>query len=231
MRKLILILVAAMAIAVSASSAQAVPSLFEWVFNIDSTISDSLAGDPFPGSVNAAGFNATTGLGTLTVTIGSTGVHSVIAFLDHEIDQTLNGFSNEFGAVIGAPAAGLSWEIDEPGFVFGDIYANVLAGALDNTNGVPAGSPDDVSMALGWNFALAAGETAVINLLASLTAPVGGFYLAQTDPDSNQTVYYSTGLTVTGGEVPLPVPGTLVLTLTGLAGLISARGWSLRRRG
>ena len=57
----------------------------------------------------------------------------------------------------------------EPGFLFGDIYTNVINGTLDNTNGVPSALPDDVSFALGHQCytyggkALSGGVNAVVN--------------------------------------------------------------------
>ena len=63
----------------------------------------------------------------------------------------------------------------EPEFLFGDIRTNHTASALDNTNGVPAGSEDDVSMALGWDFTLNANEQAIITFLTSLTQPTSSF--------------------------------------------------------
>ncbi|MCK7498452.1 MAG: PEP-CTERM sorting domain-containing protein [Comamonadaceae bacterium] len=126
-----------------------------------------------------------------------------------------------------APGPGFRWEIDEPGFVFGDIYDNFLAGALDGLNGVPAGSPDDVSFALGRAFTLAADETATLNFRTSLVAPIGVPYLIHTDPDSDVSVYFSSDLTIRGGgEPPIPEPGTLTLLGLGLA----AAAQRLRRR-
>ena len=68
-----------------------------------------------------------------------------IVFLDADIDRATNTFFNEYGEFVslalppGAPAgaiAATSWEIDEPGFLFGNIAPHVLTGTLDNTNGV-----------------------------------------------------------------------------------------------
>jgi hypothetical protein len=187
--------------------------LFEWAFNVDGTVSYMPAA---PG-----GFNAGTGLGTWEVTISGAGAHNFIAYFDHEIDETTNSYSNEFGTTYGTLAAGQSWEIDEPGWVFGNIYANMLANTLDNSNGVPSTAPDDVSMALGWNFLLSAGETAKITLLLSATMPTGGFYLAQTDPDSPYTFYYSGDIDIRSQGVP--EPGTLLLLGSGLAGLVGLK--------
>ena len=180
--------------------------LFEWIFNIDGTISDSLLGDPVPPGVSDAGFNYSTGLGTLTVSVSGAGSHVVGLFLDHEID--------------------------EPEYVFGDIYTNFTAGTLDDSNGVPSSSPDDVSMALLWNFLLAAGETATLTFTVTDVAPLSGFYLSQTDPDSPYAIYMTGGLGITGGPVGVPEPTSLIILAAGLAGLAAAslRSRSSRRR-
>lgn len=228
---------AAVALAVGlfgASVAGAVTiDLAEWAVKVDGTVYNVTSGDTLPGNVNAAGFDGATGLGTLQVTLGGAGSHFVALFVDHEIDESTNTFFNEFGAAVGSPAAGQSWEIDEPGYAFGDIYTNFEAGALDNTNGVPAGSEDDVSMALGWAFVLNSGESATLRFLLGTTAPAG-FYLRQVDPDSAAaapaSLYFSSDLRIGGGGGGgvIPEPGTMVLLGSGLLGLA---GWRRRRAG
>jgi len=157
-----------------------------------------------------------------TTTFTTAGNHFYILFVDPDIDQNINTYFNEYGAAIGTLAAGQSWEIDEPGYVYGDSYANFLAGVLDNSNGVPSSAPDDVSMALGWDFFLAPGQTADLFFLLTEYAPSSGFYLTQTDPDSNATLYFSSTLTIHGGA-QVPEPSSVVLLGAGLAGLAMAR--------
>ena len=200
-------------------------TLAEYAFNIDGIVADSLLGDPLPSSVNLAGFDTASGLGSILVTLGGTGAHYGAVFLDHEIDQTLNTWFNELGSVNGTRSAGQSWEIDEPGWgagpgtYSGDIYTNLVAGTLDNSIGTP--NPNDVSMALGWGFNLNPGETALLRFNVSQTSPNSGFYLIQTDPASNQSIYFSSSLALQGQSVP-DSGSSLVLLLGAMAGLA---GW------
>jgi MYXO-CTERM domain-containing protein len=231
MKKTPILLAAAGALALASQASQALPiiDLFEYAFNIDGTVSHPTLGDPVPGSVNLAGFDTTTGIGTILMTLTGAGSHYAATFLDHEIDQAINTYFNEYGTTSGSPDTGQSWEIDEPGYVFGDIYDNFLGSALDNSNAVPSSLADDVSMAMGWDFSLGASETATIDFVLSETQPTSGFYLTQTDPDSEASIYMSSSLGISsGGPTPNPAPATLALMALGLLGL---RRFAGRREG
>lgn len=221
MKKSKVAVLTAMIVGLSASvSSAASVQLYDWNFYVDGDRYYALNHDELPA---AGSFDEETGLGTLTWTTGAAGSHTFLAMFDHEIDQASNTFFNEFGSAGGPPADGQSWEIDEPGFMFGDIYDNVLEGVLDNTNGVSAGSEDDVSMALGWDFYLEDDQTAEITLNLMLLSlhdalPASGFYLQQVDPESNCAIYFYSSLTVSD-HAPVPEPATMLLFGPALAGL------------
>jgi hypothetical protein len=201
------------------SAAFATPYLVEYAFNVDGDLSDPVYyGDPVPAEVDISSFDTYTGLGIITATISGTGDHSFDFFVDLEIDESINTFYNEFGTAYGTPDAEQSWEIDEPGWVFGDIFINLVDSSLDNNNNVPSGLDDDVSMALGWDFSLADGEIALLSFSISQFIPTVDFYLAHTDPDSNETIYFFSSFEIQDDTAPVPEPGTFLLFATGLLG-------------
>lgn len=209
-------------LALESLTVQAQVELFEWAVNQDGVLSGT--GDPAP-----AGFNVETGLGTVSLLFTGVGPHSGFLFLDHELSEDLNTFFNEIGSATGTPAVGESWEIDEPGFHFGDIYENFLAGTPDNSVGTA--EPDDVSMLMGRNFYLDPGETGLLQFILSETQPANGFYLTQLDPDSGDVVYFSSHLAIrSGGTVP-DAAWNLGLMIMALAGLTSIQAlWFALRK-
>ena len=198
--------------------ASALPTLFEVAVDIDGTISDTLSGDAVPNGINAA-----TGLGTASFTINGSGAHWFGILFDHEIDATV--YPSEIGSAHGAPGAGQSWEIDEPGYFNGDIFQNLENGALDNGVGTSVfgntSFPDDVSLALGWSFTGAS----VITITATESAPGSGFYLQQHNTQLGNDIYLYGNLRPIDGGPSVPEGGatlaTLLLGLAGLAGLKS----------
>lgn len=203
--------------------------LADLALNLDGAL--YFLGDPLPVTVHDSGFNTTTGLGALSVLVRGAGAHVVRLFVDHEMDQAVNGFSNEFGAVQGIPASGQSWEIDRPGFPFGDIFTNVTSGQLDTSNGVPITMPDDVSLALGWDLTLQAGESALVTfVLGAGTAPPG-FALIHTDTETQTTLAFTSTLTLETDTNPVPEPATGLLLGSGLLALAACRRLFRPRRG
>jgi hypothetical protein len=194
-----------------AANSKADIGLFEWGLNLDGVVTGS--GDPLPpGST----LDTANGLGTVHLLFTGAGAHSSILFVDHEMSEAANTFFNELGEVSGVPSAGASWEIDEPGFSSspGDIFDNFLTGTLDNSVG--KADPDDVSMAMGWNFILGAGEQGTLDFLLT-EAPPTGFYLRHYDPDSGEELFFTASLTISPISTVPEVGSTLPLLLSGIA--------------
>lgn len=188
------------------SSSQAAIVLTDWAFNIDGNVIAQEFGDNVPSN------NLLGDLGDVSVEITGAGSHFVFAYFDYEIDQANNTFFNELAEVFGTPDAGQSWEIDEPGFVFGNIYDNLFAGIFDNSNDLDSIGREDVSFGIGWDFTLTDTQSAAVNFSLSDIAPSDGFYLRHFDdqvgPNFNQTssIYLASSLNISNAPADPPPP-------------------------
>jgi hypothetical protein len=146
---------------------------------------------------------------------------SFLFFLDAEIDEARNTFFNEYGETNGTLSAGQSYEIDEPGFAFGDIIQNLLSGNLDDSNGVPVEAPNDVSMALALLVpTLGPGEIARFEFLISEDGDgIGEFQLVQRDADPAS----ETRVTLSGALSIVPEPSVGILLGLGVGSLALSR--------
>ena len=199
--------------------------------------------------------NGGTGLGTLTLTYTpGAGSYNVDFWLFEQLSQP--GW-NEYGNTGGSPVSGQSWQIDVPDYDYGGelgtpgagtIIANTQANTLANVNYVPGGTDDYnltcfgiatcndyVSMAMGFNFTLAAGQEEVVSFNVSTTAPSSGFYLEQIHPvdgaNTAETDYFLTG---SASAQPIgtttPEPGSAILVGASMALVLFRFGRRLRNK-
>jgi hypothetical protein len=234
-KRMILTSVASVALA-AAFSAHAQTTVTELLFNADGTSSDqypttsTAIASPVTvtsgfGPSSPAAANYLSGLGTLQYTVTGAGAHYFDAMIDDEADYK-NGVFNDSGAIINpASAPGyLSWEIGNPDTdTPGTIKANTKANSLADANDVLSGNTD-IAVALGFNFTLAANQTATIDITASDVAPQSGFYIEQENVYDTDPFFYG-DLTISSNTVPgLPDNGAtwsfMLLALTGLAGVM-----------
>lgn len=230
MKKNLLLLCVSLFLLFSANPAFSM-NLYDWGLNVDGDLylTPDYDSPPDPDQlapyIDDSAFDWEEGLGMISVLYipPTAGDCYLGMYVDHEIGQN---FYNEYGEAHGTLGAGQSWEIDEPGFVDGDISNNFSNAALDNSNAVTSDSVDNVSMALGWNSTLAVDEHVRVKFYISETMPDNVFFLSHTDQESNETAYFYSDIEVSG----TPEPTTIVLLGFGLMALANIARRSPRNR-
>lgn len=222
--------------------AQGAWSLFELYCNVNGTTQSKVNtfGGPAGCSTgwNFGGYNTTTGLGTITYTTSNVGANNALLFfnLDFLDDVLGTDVFDETGGITGTAAAGQLFEVDDSevsplSLGSGNIFTNFMNGTPDGLafkNGpTDSFNPTDVAALMGWNFNLAAGDTATITWTVATTNP-GGFYLSQFDATDDQTVFYNSSLRIDNGQVPEPYQ---IVPLTLLSAWLGIKVWKRRREG
>ena len=128
-----------------------------------------------------------------TNTAGSTLQNArFVVFLDADLDRDTTTFFNEYGSLVSLSLppqaasndiAPTGWEIDEPGFLFGDLAQHLLTGVLDQTNSISASATDDVALALSFPLGTVPPNTLTSSFFFISQTDIGG--LSQTDNTSN----------------------------------------------
>ena len=171
-----------------------------------------LSSDGLPGGLNFSFTPRLTPDGDLVLTYvltnGTAGAFTNAQFmflLDAEIDQETNTFFNEYGGVEGSAGLGAgdvladSWQIDEPGFAGGQLFGNLYAGVLSNSNAIPVGASNDVALALGFALGevLAGNSVGVAIEVSGRGNSLGSLRLVQRDAGGSATTVTLSGLVAT----------------------------------
>jgi hypothetical protein len=225
---------------ISTLSLYADPILNEMAFNINGTLFEDVTWTGFPEMVTETtiGFDDETGIGKIQLVFSPDDYiagesYFILSFFDYDLDYDF--YEDESVAITGS-VEGLTWEVDDSYYVGGlyDVFLDVgytdnqdLAG-FDNTI-FGAASADgssilgDVSLAMGWNFTLDDGESAIITYAFSETEPVpgNGFLVTHTNSETQDVLYYTTSFSTT--SVPEPAIMTMLAMGCLLAGIIAGK--------
>lgn len=179
----------------------------------------------FTNSLNSANRGTVTWSVTNTSGMDLTNVW-FYGFLDAQIDEATTSFFNETvdssNLTLGSGSSDNiadTWETDEPGFIFGDIFSNLLVGSLDNTNGT-LGIEEDIALALGFDLGTLLSTQTLVATFEISDTNNGGLY--QYDPLSGYGFYFN-GFVDVVGSVGVPEPPTLLLMMMGALFLLRNR--------
>ncbi|MBL1276263.1 MAG: hypothetical protein COB30_009250 [Ectothiorhodospiraceae bacterium] len=160
---------------------------------------------------------------------------SFFGFLDAQIDEATNTFFNETASAAGftlgsgsGDSQPDSFEIDEPGYLFGDIFTNLLNGSLDNTNAL-LGIEDDVSLALGFDVGTLLSDESILASFEISEIDNGGLY--QYDAASDYGFYFLGVVSIIDDEIEIPNPSTLFLMSIGFLAIGGVKAGKHKRMG
>ena len=180
------------------------------------------------GTINLGGLDRTLSpasntLGTVTITLGPGANQSVALYADYDVSYSSYLSFDDSASTSGARPAGTSFSVNNPNTssLFSDFAGNPPT--LDNLNWLPVGSASgppneccDVAFALALgNINVLAGGSATATFAVTGIAPLSGFYIQQTNSDTQASIYLQGSVNVqnpgTGGAVPEPSTLGMVL--------------------
>jgi hypothetical protein len=221
-------------------------SLNEWCFYVNTldlnhSCAEGATPTTFNPPVQGATYSASPGdpdLGTVSIVVGP-GTYNVFAFFSYLVGP---GNYNQYASTVGTLTAGQVYSVDAPGdpsaggtvtpYSPGYLQNQYSLVTLDNTNHLASGacaatnSCEQVSVSLGYtNIVVPDGSHELITFTVGDTPPADGFYVAQTNPQSGDTLYFSADPQILSA-LPTPEPASMLLFGSGF-GLVA---WMLRRR-
>jgi len=172
-----------------------------------------------PGSVNSAGFDFATGIGSLVFSFNTPGTHYAGVYMYDYYDSGAGDPVHARGFAGGGPVpAGISYQVGAPG---GSTWSNFAGNTLDDTNTVShfSTTPPCCSVALAeiFQFTLNPGDSETVTYTVSGPFLPDPFHLSVTDFGTGGTLELdeSSVFTPGGGGGTAPEPGTMLLLISG----------------
>lgn len=189
---------------------------------VRSSLFDAGSIDSLGGQYQTAGG---TGLGLITIEItGATNTaHTVTLWLDHSLTQSdvyFTEFGTSAGTLTGNTDGITDYGIDDPGYMGGTLYSDVMSGGTLSKALDGSADPGDVSLALRLSSNLPTGH-AMFSFVTQYSGTdyespdfsiPAGFHLEQTSNNGGGTLYYSASVAnLTDSPTTVPEPGTWLL--------------------